>query len=90
MFTNEPDHKLRAPRLSGLEAWLIPSMWCRRYQLADEVPSSPYPQSDDPWDIPDFLLRTPREERPRHTANDNNTPSAAEAATRRGGLAVCG
>ena len=66
VFPNEPDHQLRAPRLSGLETWakagdpdyVVPPI----SELTDEVPASPYPQSHDPWDIPDFLLRTPQEE----------------------------
>ena len=66
VFPNEPDHQLRAPRLSGLETWakagdpdyVVPPI----SELTDEVPASPYSQSDDPWDIPDFLLRTPQEE----------------------------
>jgi hypothetical protein len=81
VFPSEPDHQLRAPRLSGLEIWakagdpdyVVPAL------LADEVPASSYSQSDDPWHIPDFLDRRKAAERLAKVANDK-APSAADRA----------
>jgi hypothetical protein len=59
-FPNEPNRGLRKRTLTGLETWAKAGdpNYVAPPELTDETTPSPYPQSDDPWCIPTFLLRT--------------------------------